>query len=58
MKSVTVMSGPAIRKLKSENARLREQNRRLRRVLELAASHSPNDPLLERALIAAREIVG
>jgi hypothetical protein len=33
MKTVTMMSGPAIRKLKDENARLREAKGRLRRLV-------------------------
>lgn len=33
MKTVTMMSGPAIRKLRDENARLREARARLRRLV-------------------------
>ena len=38
MKGVTVMSGPAVRKIKAENARLRDENRRLRRVMAWSES--------------------
>lgn len=63
MKSVTVMSGPAIRKLKADNARLREQKRRLRRVLDEAGALKKqpyfygNTDSLDLAIAAAREVL-
>lgn len=69
MKQVTVMSGPAIRKLKADNSRLREQNRRLRTALVRAERFvelclSMDDETWERtrnearlALAAARELL-
>lgn len=68
MKSVTVMSGPAIRQLKNENGRLRLENRRLRNLFDAACDleamltdgGNPDESELRpfrRALAAASEIV-
>lgn len=70
MKTVTMMSGPAIRKLRGDNARLRLERRRLIRVLEAAEringildgtnlQEEWRDEIqaLDYAVAAAREIV-